>query len=90
MNDNGWGLDDGGWDAAPKKIITENAHITTKVVNSRAEKMFVKNEQRHYLAAKELADLCVEPAEGEQWRILTEKSIQCLCVYLPLTRKRKY
>lgn len=85
MND--WSMEDGGWDVAPKKIITENAHLTTKVVNSRAEKMFVKNEQRHYLAAKELADLCAEPAEGEQWRILTEKAFNAYAFICHLLEK---
>ena len=57
-----------------KPHIHKSAQIEQQVVNSKAHKRFVKNEERHYAAAKALADLCDEPQEGEQWRILTEKA----------------
>lgn len=57
-----------------KPHIHKSAQIEEKVVNTKAQKRFVKNEERHYAAAKALADLCDEPKEGEQWRILTEKA----------------
>lgn len=53
---------------------TKDASIEEMVVQSKAQKRFVKNEERHFLAAKALGDLCDEPLEGEQWRILTEKA----------------
>ena len=57
-----------------KPHIYKSAQIEQQVVNSKAQKRFVKNEERHYAAAKALADLCDEPLEGKQWRILTEKA----------------
>lgn len=57
-----------------KKAIKETARIEQRVVSDSAEKKFVENEKRHYAAARALSDLCAEPAEGEQWRIVTEKS----------------
>lgn len=57
-----------------KKAIKESARIEQRVVSDKAEKKFVENEKRHYAAARALSDLCAEPAEGEQWRIVTEKS----------------
>lgn len=54
--------------------VTQDAKITQKVVEERAMKRRIKNEEIHTLAAKRLDQLCVRPLPGEQWRIVTEKA----------------
>lgn len=73
LNDDGFSLDDCFF-SKRTEAVTQDADIHTKVVETRALKRFVKNEERHFLAAKALDELCIEPREGEQWRILTEKA----------------
>ena len=52
----------------------EAAKITQKVVEDKAIRRQMKNEQVHCMTAKALNDLCVRPKPGEQWRIVTEKA----------------
>lgn len=64
-----WNNIDAGWnfDNKGSKTIDEQA------IEQRAIKRKIKCEEIHTLKAKALADLCVSPKEGEQWRIITEK-----------------
>lgn len=51
-----------------------HASIEEKVVQEKAIKRRIKNDQIHMLAARRLDQLCIRPLPGEQWRIITEKA----------------
>lgn len=52
----------------------EAAKITQKVVEDKAIRRQMKNEEVHCHAAKSLDNLCPRPKPNEQWRIVTEKA----------------
>lgn len=54
------------------------------LIKSRAEKMFLKNENIHLLKAKALKDLCIKPKPGEHYRIITEKQFNAYAFILYL------
>lgn len=54
--------------------VSKSATISEKVVEERALKRQIANEELHTMVAKRLDDLCVRPLPGEQWRIITEKA----------------
>lgn len=50
-----------------------------EIVDEKALKRYVKNEDIHLKRARHLDDLCPRPRPGEQWRIVTEKSMNAYC-----------
>jgi len=46
----------------------------------------LKNDELHFKRANALEDLCTEPAEGEQWRIVTEKQFNAYAFILHLLK----
>ena len=60
-------------DETPTAVVA-HAKIEQKVVEEKAMKRRIKNEEILTLAAKRLDQLCIRPLPGEQWRIVTEKA----------------
>lgn len=57
-------------------------------LDNRAQRVFVKNEDRHFRLAKDLQDLCGVPAPGEQWVIVTEKAFNAYACLKSLLNTR--
>ena len=57
------------------------------LLNSRAIKKQIKNTRIHTLKAKALKYLCIEPKDGEQWRIITEKQFNAYAFILYILEK---
>lgn len=58
----------------PKDVLRQkDAQLSEKVLQDRAEKSRVKNEQIRLIHIDMFSKLCDIPAPGEQWRIITEK-----------------
>lgn len=53
---------------------SSHKEISEQAIKERAMRVFMKNEERNFLLAKHLDQLCVRPQPNEQWRIITEKS----------------
>ena len=79
-----WGIE---WNDVGKSYRSDH-EITESVLKQRAIKKKLKNEQMHYIRAKALSDICGEPAEGEQWRIITEKQFNAFALILHLLQTR--
>ena len=79
-----WGVE---WNDVGKSYRSDH-EITESVLKQRAIKKKLKNEQMHYIRAKALSDICGEPAEGEQWRIITEKQFNAFALILHLLQTR--
>ena len=71
------------------KTYKSDHKVSESVLNQRAIKKKINNEQRNYVIAKSLTDLCLEPKEGEQWRIITEKQFNAFALILHLLQTRK-
>lgn len=71
------------------KEYKSDHQVSESVLKQRAIKRKIKNEQRCYIIAKALTDLCGEPKEGEQWRIITEKQFNAFALVLHLIQTRK-
>lgn len=84
-NDQDWNTD---FENIGKKYKSDHK-ISESVLKQRAIKKKIDNEQRHYIIAKSLTDLCSEPKEGEQWRIITEKQFNAFALILHLLQTRK-
>jgi hypothetical protein len=80
--------------------ITNNFNITNfgeedkkkdeaEVIEQRAEKRQIKNEQRTLKKVTSLNDLCGTPAEGEQWRIITQHQYNAFTLILHLLKETK-
>lgn len=76
-----------GFDDDKQKRVAETASLDERVVQDRAIKYFVKNEQLHFASAKHLNDLCIRPKAGEQWRIVTEKAFNAYAFILSLLQE---
>lgn len=61
-----------GCDSADK--VHKSANIHEKVVDSNSLRRVLRNDQRSFQIADSLNNLCPRPKEGEQYRIITEKS----------------
>lgn len=61
------------------QIISSSA-----IIEQRAIKKLIKNQQIHTLKAKALKDLCIKPLPGEQYRIITEKQFNAFAFLLTL------
>lgn len=61
----------------PKKI-----NIKKKVVEDKAMKLYQKSFDLHTIKARQLSDLCGQPEENEQWRIITEKQFNAFNLIL--------
>lgn len=79
-----WGIE---WNDVGKSYRSDH-EITESVLKQRAIKKKLKNEQMHYIRAKALSDICGEPEEGEQWRIITEKQFNAFALILHLLQTR--
>ena len=55
-----------------------------QLVKTKAEKLFIKNENLHLLKAKTLKDVCIKPLPGEHYRIITEKQFNAYAFILYL------
>jgi len=58
--------------------------INSTVLEQKAIKRVIKNNNLHYLKAKALSDLCVKPLPNEQYRIVTEKQFNAYALILYL------
>lgn len=58
--------------------------INSTVLEQKAIKRVIKNNNLHYLKAKALSDLCVKPLQGQQYRIVTEKQFNAYALILYL------
>ena len=58
--------------------------INSTVLEQKAIKRVIKNNNLHYLKAKALSDLCVKPLYGQQYRIVTEKQFNAYALILYL------
>ena len=79
----GWGSD---FEACNKYKSDHN--IDEQVLKERAIKRKIKNDQLALVVAKRLSDLCKEPADGEQWRIITEKSFNAFALIMHVIQTR--
>ena len=79
-----WGIE---WNDVGKSYRSDH-EITESVLKQRAIKKKLTNEQMHYIRAKALSDICGEPVEGEQWRIITEKQFNAFALILHLLQTR--
>lgn len=88
-----WDSDDNIWseDFDDKSKYKSDHKITEEVLEQRAIRRKIKNDQLALIVAKRLDDLCKEPKPGEQWRIITEKSFNAfaLIMHVLCTRKIK-
>lgn len=66
----------------------EKTSIKESVVEQRAIKRTIKNEQIHFVKAKSFNDLCVKPRKNEQYRIITEKQFNAYSFILALLDKQ--
>lgn len=57
------------------------------VVETKAMKLVIKNNEIHFIKAKSLSDLCGIPKKNEQYRIITEKQFNAYAVILNLIEK---
>lgn len=83
-NNEEWGIE---WNDVGKSYKSDH-EISESVIEQRAIKKKLKNEQMHYIRAKALSDICSEPGEGEQWRIITEKQFNAFALILHLLQTR--
>lgn len=83
-NNEDWGIE---WNDVGKSYKSDH-DISESVIKQRAIKKKLKNEQMHYIKAKTLSDICGEPTEGEQWRIITEKQFNAFALILHLLQTR--
>lgn len=63
-------------------IIMTATSIDTKVVEDKALKLRLCNDDIHYKKAATLEALCQRPKPGEQWRIITEKQFNSYALIL--------
>lgn len=54
------------------------------IIDSKAQKRIIKNNEVHFIKAKALSDLCGIPKKNEQFRIITEKQFNAYAVILNL------
>lgn len=54
------------------------------IIDSKAQKRIIKNNEVHFIKAKALSDLCGTPKKNEQFRIITEKQFNAYAVILNL------
>lgn len=59
------------------------------VVEQKALKRKIDNDQLHFFKAKELSKLCPTPGPGEQYRIITEKQFNAFALILNLLETRE-
>lgn len=52
------------------------------LVQSKAEKLMIKNDQIHFVKAKALSDICEKPLPGEHYIIITEKQFNAYALIL--------
>lgn len=74
-----WDFEDWDFDVNEKPRKT---NIKKKVVEDRAMKLYQKSLDIHTIKAKQLSDLCGQPKENEQWRIITEKQFNAFNLIL--------
>lgn len=77
----------GDFDLNPEKKKSDHK-ISEHVLRQRAVKRRMRNDELHFKSAKALEDLCVEPRQGEQWRIVTEKAFNAYALILHVVRTR--
>ena len=80
-----WDID---FNEVGKKYKSDH-NISESVLKQRAIKHKVENERKQYIVAKSLNDLCCEPKDGEQWRIITEKQFNAFALVLHLLKTRE-
>lgn len=66
------------------KDYSLSSNINVKIIDSKAQKRMIKNDQIHFIKAKMLSDLCFKPKTGEQYRIITEKQFNAYALILHL------
>lgn len=82
-NDNVWE------DSFPEHQKYKSDHkISETALKQRAIKRKIDNDRRLMIVAKNLTDLCGEPAPGEQWRIITEKSFNAFALIMHVVQTR--
>ena len=65
-------------------VSPEPTVINQQIIEQNAMKRILKNQQIHFIKAKQLSDLCSKPKENEQWRIITEKQFNAFALILHL------
>jgi hypothetical protein len=63
-------------------IATTGASIDKKVVEDKALKLRLRNDDIHYRKAATLEEFCQRPQPGEQYRIITEKQFNSYALIL--------
>lgn len=59
------------------------------IIESKAQKRIVKNNEVHFIKARALSDLCGRPKKNEQFRIITEKQFNAYAVILNLIEQNE-
>lgn len=59
------------------------------IIDSKAQKRIVKNNEVHFIKARALSDLCGKPKKNEQFRIITEKQFNAYAVILNLIEQNE-
>lgn len=62
--------------------------IDKKILNDTAQKRIIKNNELHFKKYNALSNLCTEPKQGEQWRIVTEKQFNAFALILHILEAR--
>lgn len=78
---NSWGNNNLDWSKRSNIIDKNNTKDLNKQELKEKAKM-IKNDDLHFFKAKNLKELCPEPKEGEQWRIVTEKQFNAYAFIL--------
>lgn len=81
-------FDEWSTDFDSAKKYKSDHKIDEQALKERAIKRKLKNDQLALIVAKRLEDLCKEPAEGEQWRIITEKSFNAFALIMHVVQTR--
>ncbi len=79
---------DTDWEGIGRRYKSDHK-IDECVIKQRAMRRRLKNDELHFKRAKALEDLCDEPKEGEQWRIVTEKQFNAYALILHVLQTRK-
>ena len=68
-------------------IATTAASIDKKVIEDKALKLRLRNDDIHYRKAATLDEFCQRPKEGEQYRIITEKQFNSYALILSILQE---
>jgi len=72
-----WGVDN--------ETTQDGKTVSNEVLlKQKALKRIIKNNEIHFLKAKNLSDLCIKPLPNEQYRIITEKQFNAYALILHL------